>query len=392
MDERSAPLTGVRVLDFSTLLPGPLASLMLADAGADVIKIERPVDGDEVRSYSPRIGGTSAIYALLNRGKRAFAADLYDEADHRSVLQLAARADVILEQFRPGVARRLGFGYELVRQVNTKVVYCSITGYGQDGPLNRRAGHDLNYLAESGLLGVVTDTQGAPQLPVSNLADIAGGSYPAVVNILLALRRSEATGQGCHLDVSMTHNMQVLAFASLAAERAGDGWPSPNRELLTGASPRYQIYPTADGRYVAVAALEQKFWQRFVELVGLAPEHHRDLGQEQRVIAAVTRCISAQTSEHWRRLFAQHDACATVVATFTEAAEAGLVTMDDVPRVHREPSSLDPGGGGSRRVAGAGYDVPALHSSVSEPLLQGPARAPFPALERLPADMGEVWP
>jgi crotonobetainyl-CoA:carnitine CoA-transferase CaiB-like acyl-CoA transferase len=216
-----APLTGVRILDFSTLLPGPLATLMLADAGADVIKIERPGLGDEVRSYSPKIGDSSAIHALLNRGKRAFAADLGEESDHRRVLQLAARAQVVVEQFRPGVADRLGIGYDQLHTVNPGVVYCSISGYGQHSELRDRAGHDLNYLAQSGLLGVVTDTAGSPALPVSNLADIAGGSYPAALNILLGLRRSEATGLGCHLDISMTHNLQVLAFANLASRRAG---------------------------------------------------------------------------------------------------------------------------------------------------------------------------
>jgi alpha-methylacyl-CoA racemase len=368
------PLAGTRILDFSTLLPGPLATLMLADAGADVIKIERPGLGDEVRSYSPKIGDASAIYALLNRGKRAYAADLSDGSDQQRVLRLASRAHVVVEQFRPGVADRLGIGYEQVRAVNPGVVYCSVTGYGQSGEFRSRAGHDLNYLAQSGLLGVVTDASGSPYLPVTNLADIAGGSYPAVLNILLGLRRSDATGHGCHLDISMTHNMQVLAFADLAAQRAGGGWPRPSAELLTGGSPRYHIYRTLDGRHLAVAALEQKFWQRFVELIGLAPEHRQDAGNEQRVIAEVGSCIARQSAGHWRSVFASQDACATVVDTFDEAAAAGLTDTDT-----------------TRRISGEGYDVAALRSPISAQLLQRDSGAPIPALEPLPTDVDGLW-
>jgi alpha-methylacyl-CoA racemase len=369
-----APLTGVRILDFSTLLPGPLATLMLADAGADVIKIERPGLGDEVRSYSPKIGDSSAIHALLNRGKRAFAADLGEESDHRRVLQLAARAQVVVEQFRPGVADRLGIGYDQLHTVNPGVVYCSISGYGQHSELRDRAGHDLNYLAQSGLLGVVTDTAGSPALPVSNLADIAGGSYPAALNILLGLRRSEATGLGCHLDISMTHNLQVLAFANLASRRAGAGWPQPNAHLITGGSPRYHIYRTSDGRHLAVAALEQKFWKRFVELIGLAPEHQRDVGNEQQVIGEVGACIAREPAEHWRSVFASHDSCATVVDTFDEAAAAGLTDTEV-----------------TRRIRGDGYDIAALYSPVFVELLNLGAHAGSPVLEALPADVNGLW-
>lgn len=367
-------LAGVRVLDLSTLLPGPLATLALADAGADVIKVEKPGAGDEVRSYSPRVGGASAVYALLNRGKRAFEVDLQDAADRARVQRLAARAQVVVEQFRPGVADRLGLGYPEVRDANPGVVYCSITGYGQTGEHSTRAGHDLNYLAQSGLLGVVTDATGAPTLPVSNLADIAGGSYPAVVNILLGLRASEATGLGCHLDISMTHNLQVLAFLQLAGRRGGDGWPRPGGQLTTGASPRYQVYRTADGRHLAVAALEQKFWLRFCEAVGLPTEDRHEAGREDHVVASVAERVAAHTAEHWRRVLAAEDTCATVVDTFAEAAAAGLTDT-----------------GTDRRVAGEGYDVTALHSPVAAPLRDQVPSADYPALGRLPADVEHLW-
>lgn len=368
------PLAGVHVLDLSTLLPGPLSTLMLAEAGADVIKIERPGQGDEMRSYQPKLGESSANYAVLNRGKRAFAANLKEQADRDRVLALAERADVVVEQFRPGVADRLGLGYEQVGALNPGVVYCSITGYGQTGAHAGRAGHDLNYLAESGLLGVVTDRTGAPQLPVSVLADIAGGSYPAVVNILLALRQRDLTGQGEHLDISMAHNLQVLAYGYFATHQGSGRWPEPSGELLTGGSPRYRIYPTSDGRHVAVAALEQKFWERLVELIELPPGFVADEGQEEAVIEAVAARFGAHTAEHWRQVFDGEEVCTAVVATFEEAAEAGLVEPDR-----------------PERLIGPGFDVGNLRSPV-DPALRGEPRAlGYPTLEPLPADVVCLW-
>lgn len=368
------PLSGVRVLDLSTLLPGPLGTLMLAEAGADVVKIERPGRGDEMRSYEPKLGDASANYAVLNRGKRAFAADLKDPADRERVLGLAAQADVVMEQFRPGVANRLGLGYEQVRAVNPRAIYCSITGYGQEGAHADRAGHDLNYLAESGLLGVVTDRTGAPQLPVTVLADIAGGSYPAVVNVLLALRQRDRTGKGCHLDISMAHNLQVLAYGYFAAHQGGGGWPRPSAEQLTGGSPRYQIYATSDGRHVAVAALEQKFWERLAQLIDLPERYVVDDGKEQAVIGAVAERIGAYTADHWRKVFDGEDVCTAVVATFEEAVEAGLVEPDR-----------------PERLTGDGFDVGTVRSPVDPVLRDEPRRTGYPALNPLPADTEQVW-
>ncbi|TCI96385.1 CaiB/BaiF CoA-transferase family protein [Aeromicrobium sp. IC_218] len=368
------PLAGVKVLDLSTLLPGPLATLMLADAGADVVKIERPGTGDEMRTYEPRFGEASANYAVLNRGKRAFAADLKDPAQRDRVLALAAEADIVMEQFRPGVADRLGLGHAAVAAINPAVVYCSISGYGPVGPHAPRAGHDLNYLAESGLLGTVTDATGSPALPVTVLADIAGGTYPALVNILLALRRRDLTGEGTHVQVSMTHNLQVLSYGYFAAHQAGDGWPRPGAEQLTGGSPRYHLYPTADGRHVACAALEQKFWDRLVDLVGLDPALHADAGQEPAVVAALTDLFAARTADEWRALLDGEDVCTVVVATWDEAVAAGLVLTDGPDHV---------------RAPGSDASFATLPSPLA-PSLRGPAGVvPYPALESLGS--GSPW-
>ncbi|KMS69327.1 CaiB/BaiF CoA transferase family protein [Prauserella rugosa] len=357
------PLSGRTVLDFSTLLPGPLATLLLAEAGADVLRLERPPHGDEMRSYEPRLGADSANYALLNRGKRSVAVDLKAPEVRERVLELAAETDIVVEQFRPGVMDRLGLGYEDFRSVNPGVVYCSITGYGQTGPDAPRAGHDLNYLAETGLLGSVVDDRGDPHLPPTVLADIAGGTYPAVMNILLALFRRDATGEGCHLDVSMTANIGTLAYGYLATYEGSGSWPVAGRDLLTGGSPRYRIYRTSDGRHVAAAPLEERFWQRFCDLIGL-PEHLRaDNGRADEVIAAVAERIAARTAEHWRDVFDGEDACCCVVATFEEAAQAQRLGTRE-----------------AYRVTGDGFDVGGLPVPVDDTLRHAPGARPAPPL------------
>ncbi|MPZ63252.1 MAG: CoA transferase [Propionibacteriales bacterium] len=357
------PLTGTKVLDFSTLLPGPLATLLLAEAGAQVLQVERPPSGDEMRSYVPRLGADSANYTLLNRGKRSAAVDLKDHAVRDRILELAADVDVLVEQFRPGVMDRLGLGYDDVRAVNPRIVYCSITGHGQTSPSAGRAGHDLNYLAESGLLGNVVDADGDPHLPHTVIADIAGGTYPAVFNILLALLQRSATGQGCHLDIGMTPNLGVLAYGYLATHAGSGSWPVPGSDLLTGGSPRYQIYRTADGRHVAAGALEERFWQRFCDLVELPEELRADQGREDEVIAAVAERIAAHPAEHWRSVFADQDACCSVVATFEEAWRTQALRTRS-----------------AHRVVGEGFDVSALPVPVDEQFRASPGPLGSPPL------------
>lgn len=362
------PLDGVRVLDFSTLLPGPMATLVLAEAGADVVKVERPGVGDEMRTYVPRLGDDSANFALLNRGKTSVTADLRDPATRDLVLAWARDADVVVEQFRPGVMARLGLGYADVREVNERIVYCSITGYGQEGPDALRAGHDLNYLAESGLLGDVVDERGDPHLPPTVIADIAGGTYPAVMNILLALRRRDTSGIGAHLDVSMLRGLEPLAYGALATHAGSGAWPEPGAGLLTGGSPRYAIYRTADDRHLAAAPLEQRFWTRFVDLLGLPDDLYDDSGREAEVKATVVARISERTAAQWEATFAGHDVCCSVIATFEEATAAAR------QRTATEHRVVDDAGA---------YDVPALRVPL-DPSLRASARESGPPALRPP--------
>jgi crotonobetainyl-CoA:carnitine CoA-transferase CaiB-like acyl-CoA transferase len=316
----TAPLDGVRVVDFSTLLPGPLAGLILAAAGAEIIKIERPGGGDEMRSYLPRVGSASANFALLNRGKRSVAADLKDPRQAAAVRELVDTADVLIEQFRPGVMDRLGLGYAALAERNPALVYCSISGYGQHGPRAGRAGHDLNYAAETGLLDLARDSDGAPPIPPALIADIAGGAYPALINILLALRSRDRTGRGMHLDVSMAANLFPLQYWALATAGATGQWPRPGGELVTGGSPRYRLYRTADGGWLAAAPLEQRFWERFCELIGLPERFRADDADPEATIAAVGRCVAAYDTAHWRTAIEGLDVCVSVVTSLEDAA------------------------------------------------------------------------
>jgi alpha-methylacyl-CoA racemase len=312
------PLAGVLVLDFTTLLPGPLATLMLAEAGAVVIKIERP-GGEEARHGSPPFDGMASGFALLNRGKQGLVLDLKNADDRQRLMPLIERADVLVEQFRPGVMDRLGLGYEAVRKLNPRLVYCSITGYGQAGPRALEAGHDLNYLGATGLVALQPGPADRPVVPPALVADIGGGTMPAVINILLGLRRRDATGQGCHLDIAMTDALFTFEWLALAVGQSTGRYPGPGELRTCGGSPRYQLYPTRDGKLVACGALEQKFWETFCATIGLEPNLADDRGDPAATKAAVAAIIAGQTAEHWRPKFAAADCCATIVASLEEA-------------------------------------------------------------------------
>lgn len=320
------PLAGIRVLDFSTLLPGPLATLILAEAGAEVIKIERLEGGDDMRAYAPAWsadpGSAGHSFALLNRGKRSMALDLKDPAARERVIALARDSHILVEQFRPGVMARLGLGYDALAAINPKLVYCAITGYGQDGPMAQVAGHDLNYLAETGLLLLAGGADGTPPVPPGLIADIGGGALPAAINILLALREAEATGRGRYLDIAMTDGLFAWSFWAQGAIAAGQGVPAPGQGLLAGGSPRYRVYPTADGRFLAAAPLEEKFWRNFCAAIGLDERFADDRRDAAATHAEVARIVAGQTAAHWQQVFAGRDVCCAIARTLEEAMAA----------------------------------------------------------------------
>lgn len=321
-DASAQPLAGVRVIDFSTLLPGPMATLLLAEAGAEVIKVERPGQGDELRVYPPpRWGedGDGGAFALMNRGKRSIAVDLKDPGERARLMPLIEGAQVLVEQFRPGVMARMGLDFTTLAAINPALVYCSVTGWGQVGPMADQAGHDLNYIAETGLLSLGGDADGKPVVPPGLIADIGGGALPAVINILLALRTAERTGRGQHLDIAMADGVMAWQWWAQAAEQLTGRAPDPGGALLTGGSPRYRVYRTRDDRFLAVAPLEQRFWNQFCDAIGL-PEALRDDSRDPEATAdAVAAIIAGHDAADWEARFAGRDVCVTVARTVAEA-------------------------------------------------------------------------
>lgn len=312
-------LSDIKVLDFSTLLPGPMATLFLAEAGAEVVKVERPGTGDEMRTYTPRWGDTSVNFAMLNRGKKSIAVDLKDPKERARLRPLLEKADIIIEQFRPGVMDRLGLGYNDIKAINPDIIYCAITGYGQSGPKRDVAGHDLNYMGDAGLLALSSGPADRPVVPPALIADIAGGTYPAVMNILLALRARDRSGASAFIDISMAENLFPFAYWAIGNGVAAGEWPGNGDALVTGGSPRYQLYPTRDGRLLAAAPLEPKFWQSFCDAIGLEKRLRDDALDPRATREAVARIIASSDASHWKEVFAKADCCCSIVQSIEEA-------------------------------------------------------------------------
>jgi alpha-methylacyl-CoA racemase len=313
------PLEGITVLDFSTLLPGPMATLILAEAGAEVIKIERPARGEEMRSYRPKWGSNSINFALLNRGKKSIAVDLKDPGERAKLDRLIARTDIVVEQFRPGVMARLGLDYATLARNNPRIIYCAITGYGQSGPKRDSAGHDLNYIGDTGLLALSMGDPEHPVVPPALIADIAGGAYPAVMNILLALLHRNRSGRGCQLDIAMTDNLFPFMYWAMGDGLAAAQWAGNGTALVCGGTPRYRLYPTRDGQVVAAAPIEQKFWDEFCDLIGLDADLRDDSRDPAATERRVTEIIRAEPGETWRQRFAGRDCCCSVVVDLQQA-------------------------------------------------------------------------
>lgn len=366
-------LAGVTVLDFSTLLPGPMATLFLAEAGAEVIKVERPGQGEEMRGYTPRWGEDSANFAMLNRGKKSIALDLKDPGARARLRPLIERADIVVEQFRPGVMARLGLGYDDLRAIRPDVIYCSITGYGQTGPARSRAGHDLNYIGDTGLLALSCGTVETPVIPPALIADIAGGSYPAVLNILLALRQRDMTGEGAYLDIAMAENLFPFLYWALGEGQTTGDWPANGAALVSGRSCRYRLYPTADHRFVAVAALEQKFWLAFCAAIDLEEELVDDSVAPERTTGRVAEIIAGRTAAELEPVLRAADCCCSIVRTASEAmadphfAARGVFDGRIVNRLGDEMAALPmPVAHGLRAEAPAAARAPDLGEHTDE--------------------------
>jgi crotonobetainyl-CoA:carnitine CoA-transferase CaiB-like acyl-CoA transferase len=317
----SAPLEGVRVLDLSRLLPGPFCTLILSDLGASVDKLEDPHVGDYLRMFPPQKNGLSGRFNALNRDKRSLCLDLKRPEGRAAFLKLVARYHVVVESFRPGVMDRLGVGWKALSEVNPKLVLCSISGYGQDGPMRDKAGHDINYISIAGVLGLSGPTDRPPPVMPIQLADLAGGALWGAVGILSALYAAR-DGKGRHVDVSMCEGSLAFLIPDLGNYDASGVPPKRGGEHLNGGSASYSVYRTQDGRFLSVGALEPKFWTAFNQAMGrkvdlsemIAPDQERIRGEIQAIIGEKTR-------DEWEAIFANADGCVEPVLEPQEIAK-----------------------------------------------------------------------
>lgn len=323
----TGPLLGLRILDLTRLLPGPLGTMLMADMGADVIKIEDPNAPDYVRVYPPHVNGESANYMALNRSKRSVLLDYQTPDGRDQFLDLVKTADVVVEQFRPGHLDRLGIGYAAGRAVNSRIIYVSVTGFGQTGPYAHLAGHDLNYIALAGVLNLTGESPDAigqptpPTIPGVQLADIAGGSYGCVMATLAAVYARERTGEGQHVDVSMTDAVMPLLSVAYAGHAGGQS-PERGTMPLSGGLPNYGVYRCNNGNYVALGTLEPKFWQKFCTLIDkpdwlsfLLPTQPTQLDGFRAQIQTV---FGEKSRDEWTRFGLEHDILITPVNTLDD--------------------------------------------------------------------------
>ena len=317
MSESERPLTGIRILDLTRLLPGAYCTLLLADLGADVIKIEEPGTGDYMRWTPPLVDGQSTLFDALNRGKRSVVLNLKAGSDVQKLLRMVDKSDVLVEGNRPGVMARLGLGWDVLHARNPRLVMCSITGYGQDGPFATRAGHDLNYMAIAGALGLNGARGGAPlPLPVQ-VADIGGGGLQPAARILAALVGMLRGGEGTWIDASMTD--EAVRWLGMAfAQRASGERLARGDQRLTGRYPCYRVYECKDGRFYSVAALEPKFWTALCQALERPDLVEMHFSEEPATQSTMEDIFRSRTRDEWEQLLAPVDACCEPVLEIDE--------------------------------------------------------------------------
>ena len=318
------PLSGLKVLDFSTLLPGPYATQLMADMGAEVLRIEAPARFDMMREVDPKINGASYAHASVNRNKRSLALDLKHPEAIGIIHQLLRDHDILVEQFRPGVMARLGLGYEALSAINPRLIYCSITGYGQTGPLKDRAGHDINYLSLAGLASFSGRPETGPVLSGTQVADVGGGSHHAVMGILAAVIERHASGRGQAIDISMSDAALAMTTMFGSSYLGGGSVPGYGTEMLNGGT-FYDYYRTKDHRHLSVGSLEPQFSKAFFEAIG-KPEWQSRAGNPDRdaqmaLKADIQQVLAEKTLAEWQPIFAAIDACVEPVLNLAEATE-----------------------------------------------------------------------
>lgn len=314
-------LEGIKILDLSRLLPGPFCSMLLADFGADVVKVEDPKIGDYIRWWPPRMGRNSGFHVVLNRNKRSLTLNLKSPEGKEIFQQLVHTTDVVLESFRPGVMERLGLGYEKLSKTNPNLIYCAITGYGRTGPRSQKAGHDINYLALGGVLSH-SGRENGPTLSGVQIADLGGGAIMAAFSIVAALLARRRQGEGQYIDISMLDGSLTWNCLRWGKYLADQKIPRPGDDMLNHGFACYNIYKTKDGRYMALGALEPKFWQGFCESVGRSnwnQENYFQPGPHQRILQdEIAELFRRKTQADWIAHFGNHDCCCEPVLNLDE--------------------------------------------------------------------------
>ena len=334
-------LVGIRVIDLSLFLPGPYLTLMLADHGAEVIKVEPPGEGDPTRHLGPRDGAETVYFRNLNRGKKSVVVDLKNPQDREALLRLCDTADVFVESFRPGVADRLGVGYEALRARNPRIVYCSISAFGQQGPNRERPAHDLAVEGLSGVLSITLGQDGKPAIPGLPLADLLA-SLHGLAGVLMALLRREKTGKGDFIDIAMHDSMLAGTPNVLGPTLAENRQPVPTHERSTGGSAFYRLYETADGRHLALGGQEPKFVRNLLGALGrldLVPLCEKPGPHQQPVMQFLESFFRGKTLEDGVAFLSRLDVCYAPVNTLPEAlaAAADKLLKDDLGRRHLAP-------------------------------------------------------
>lgn len=326
-------LSGVKILDFSTLLPGPYASKMLADMGAEVLRVESPTRPDLVKSMEPKVDGVSVVHSYLNRNKNTLTLDLKQPESIEKIQSLVTEYDIVLEQFRPGVMARLGLDYQSLSKLNPQLIYCSITGYGQTGPYKDRAGHDINYLALAGVSDYSRRKGEAPVPSGVQIADVAGGSHHAVMGILAAVIQRQSKSIGQYIDISMSDCAFALNAMCGAQSIAGQLETTAESNLLNGGS-FYDYYETSDGRYMSVGSLEPKFLSILIETLNLQDYQSwlmsRDAEKQKAFKEKVIEAFKQETFEHWCTVFSKTDACVEPVLSLKEASEHEVIKQREM--------------------------------------------------------------
>jgi crotonobetainyl-CoA:carnitine CoA-transferase CaiB-like acyl-CoA transferase len=372
-------LEGVRILDLTRLTPGAYGTMMLADAGADVLKIEEPGRGDYLRWNPPLVDSQSAYFYALNRNKGSMTLNLKEPSGVEILHRLAGDADVLIEGFRPGVADRLGIGFAAMNAINPRLVYCSLSGFGQTGPYRNRAGHDINYLSRAGLLGLTRDGGGRPVVPGLPIADMVAGMMSAY-GILAALVRRNRDGKGEHVDVSLFDGALQWTQEQAAIYFGTGAVPTAETSEWLGGSASYNVYRTADGQYMSVGAMEAKFWHELCERLGrpdLAEGDHTAVENAPRLRAALDELFASRTRTEWEAIFADGGAACEPVLSLDEAfsdphaqaremvlpvrrADGGTVNTTGFPvkfrhnpcQLHRDPPGLGQDTAGALRALG----------------------------------------